>query len=236
MRQDLSDVLIVFDLDGTLVDTAPDLIGALNHVLALHGVAQVAPASVRHLVGRGVAALLDHGYRSAGKSFDPADHGLVQQVISRYRDSIADESRAFPGAEAALHALAEAGASFGICTNKPTHLAIKLLDELALSRHFRAIVGSELGRARKPDPRHLAETIAACGHGGARIVMVGDSIDDIAAAHAYGVPSIAVRFGYLDRPADDLGADRVIDGFDELFDAVVDLLARHPPIAARAGG
>lgn len=227
LTYNFADLLVVFDLDGTLVDTAPDLLTALNQVLVEESLPPVAAGDVRHLMGHGAAALLAYGHMAAGHEWNYHSQAhCVERLIAIYRDGIALHSRLFPGAEAMLDELARRKVRLAICTNKPTYLARKLLDELGLSARFSAIVGSELGQPRKPDPKHLCMTIEAAGHLGARVVMVGDSTNDIDAARGCGVPSIAVRFGYLDRPVEELGADVIIDNFDQLASAITDLFGK----------
>lgn len=234
MTFDFADLLVVFDLDGTLVDTAPDLLSALNQVLLEEGLPAVAVEQVRHLMGHGAAALLAYGHMAAGREWNHQSQAhCVERLISIYRDSIAVDSRLFPGADAMLDDLERRNVRFAVCTNKPTYLARKLLDELGLAPRFSAIVGSELGQPRKPDPKHLRMTIEAAAHLGARVVMVGDSTNDIEAALGCGVPSIAVRFGYLDRPVEDLGADVIIDSFDQLASAITELFGKTADLDAK---
>ena len=219
----LSGATIAFDLDGTLVDTAPDLVGALNSLLGEESLPHLPLASARLMVGRGARALIERGFAVAGAHLDPAvTPDLVARFVTIYRARIADESRPFDGVEAALDSLAGAGAALCVCTNKPTDLSITLLDALGMSGRFVAIVGADRAPAPKPDPRHLLAAIAAAGGQPGRALMVGDSISDTEAARAAAVPSIVVSFGYTDIALDDLGADHLIDHFDEL-----------PPLAAR---
>jgi len=219
----LAGATIAFDLDGTLVDTAPDLVGALNRLLGEEALPALPLASARLMVGRGARALIERGFAVAGAHLDPAaTPGLVERFIAIYRARIADESRPFEGVDAALTSLAGAGATLCVCTNKPTDLSIALLDALGMTRRFAAIVGPDRAPAPKPDPRHLFAAIAAAGGQPGRALMVGDSISDTAAARAAAVPSIVVSFGYTDIAPGELGADHLIDHFEEL-----------PPLAAR---
>ncbi len=229
---DLSGAAIAFDLDGTLVDTAPDLIGTLNGVLAEHGHPSLPLEASRWLVGQGARAMLERGFGAVGETLaaDRMDR-LFDRFISLYRDRIARESRPFPGVVDALDQLQQAGARLVVCTNKPTGLSCALLDALGLSQHFAAIVGPDLAGASKPDARHLAYAVEAAGGALARALMVGDSGADVGAARAAGAPVIAVSFGYTEVAARDLGADLVIDHFDQLADAARRLLnpAHGPP-------
>lgn len=213
----LKGATVAFDLDGTLVDTAPDLVGALNGVLHEQGLAALPLSVARVMVGRGARALIEQGFSAAGATLDPeAATGLVTRFIDLYRTRIARESRPFEGVEAVLDRLDAAGAVLVVCTNKRTDLSLALLDALGLTHRFVAVIGADLAPAPKPDASHLFAAIAAAGGRPSRAVMVGDSASDIGAARAAGVPSVAVSFGYTEIPAADLGADVVIDGFDAL--------------------
>lgn len=217
---------IAFDLDGTLVETAPDLIGTLNLMLVERGLPAVPLSSARHLVGYGARAMLEHGFDEAGAPYDAGDLPLlVDRFVELYRDRIADESHAFPGVEAALDELTAQGARLVVCTNKRTDLSIELLQELNLLSRFAAVVGPDAVSRRKPDPAHLIEAIRKGGGDPARAVMVGDSMNDVIPARAAGVPVIGVTFGYTETPAAEFGADAVIDHFDQLPNAVTQLLA-----------
>ena len=217
MPPDLSGATVVFDLDGTLVDTAPDLIGALNVVLGERGLAPVPVEAARHLVGRGGRVLLQRGFADAGAQMPEGEaDALFARFLDAYRARIAQDSRPYPGVEAALDALAHAGARLAVCTNKPGEYARLLLDALDLSRRFAAVVGADEVAARKPDPRHLLDTVARAGGEAARALMVGDSEADALAARGAAAPVVLVSFGYTETPAAELGADAVIDGFDAL--------------------
>ncbi|HTI67358.1 MAG TPA: HAD-IA family hydrolase [Caulobacteraceae bacterium] len=209
--------VVAFDLDGTLVETAPDLIGALNVVLAERGLPGLPVAAARVLVGGGARSLVRKGFLAAGGRLDEAEvGGLAARYIEVYRTRIASESRPFPGVEAALDVLAAAGATLAVCTNKRTDLSVALLEALGLSGRFAAVIGADLAPAAKPDPRHFLHAIEAAGGDPAWALMVGDSLADVASAQGAGSPAVVVSFGYTDVPAGDLGADAVIDHFDEL--------------------
>ncbi len=214
---DLRGAVIAFDLDGTLVETAPDLIGALNIVLGEQGLAHVPLASARNLVGRGARKLIERGFAEAGRPLDEAQiGGLVARFIEAYATRIASESRPFPGLIDALDELLAAGAVLCVCTNKRTDLSVALLDALHLTPRFVAVIGADRAPKAKPDPSHVLAAIAAAGGDPAFALMVGDSANDVDAAKAANVPVVAVTFGYTDTPAAELGADAVIDRFDEL--------------------
>jgi phosphoglycolate phosphatase len=207
----------VFDLDGTLVDTAPDLIGTLNFLLAREGVAPLALAQARGMIGQGARALISRGFEASGAKLDGASLSrLFDDFIAHYRGRIADESRAFDGVTEALEALAAADARLAVCTNKPTDLSIALLEALGMAGRFAAIVGADRASAPKPSAAHLLETLALAGGRPERAVMVGDSISDAGAARAAGAALVLVSFGYTDTPAAELGADVLIDHFNEL--------------------
>ena len=208
---------VIFDLDGTLVDTSPDLTAALNAVLAAAGRKPLPEIEVRHLVGRGARVLIERGMAATG---EPADEALVpklfQDFLDYYGAHIADGSKPFPGAEKAVRRLAAAGHPLGICTNKPEALSFKLMDALRLRSLFPVILGADSQPYRKPDPRHLLDTIAKLGGDRRDAVLVGDSETDVKTARAAGVPIVLVSFGYTEIPVRELGADAVIDHFDRL--------------------
>ncbi len=221
----LKGATIVFDLDGTLVDSAPDLVGTLNFLLAEKGVAALPMAEARDMIGRGARALISQGYAAAGIAItDERLDALFVDFIAHYEGRIADESTIFPGVLEALDQLSAAGARLAVCTNKRTGLSVQLLQALGFADRFAAIVGADSAPAAKPDPRHLTTAIAAAGGVVGRSVMVGDSISDAGAARAAGVALVLVSFGYTETPADQLGADVLIDHYDALVGACVGLL------------
>jgi phosphoglycolate phosphatase len=223
----LTGATIAFDLDGTLVDTAPDLVGALNTLLRQESLPDLPLASARLLVGRGAKALIERGFAVAGAHLEPARiPSLFDRFIELYLARIADESRPYEGVEPTLDALAAAGASLCVCTNKLTDLSLALLDALGMTQRFAAVVGADLAPAAKPDPRHLFAAIAAAGGHHGRALMVGDSISDVSAARAASVPSVVVSFGYTETPAAELGADYLIDDFAALPAVAAKVLAR----------
>jgi phosphoglycolate phosphatase len=223
--------VVAFDLDGTLADTAPDLAASLNHALAALGRRTVPPEAVRHLVGHGARALLRRGLAARG----PAPETLVEEgfpiFIDYYSAHICDGTRPYPGVEAALDAIEGAGAKIAVCTNKPEGLTHALLRALGWEERFAAVVGGDTLPLRKPDPAPLFEAIARAG--GGRAAFVGDSITDADTARAAKLPFVAVSFGFRDRPVEELGADAVIDSFDELLPALRQLSRSCP--AAREG-
>ncbi len=216
---------IAFDLDGTLVDTAPDLVRALNEAIVPAGLAPVPLAAVRAMVGRGARALILRAHERAGVA-EP-DAGALQarldHFLHSYREGIADQSAPFEGVEAALDALLGAGAELSVCTNKPSWLAIPLLDAVGLKDRFVRIIGPEDAPAKKPDPRHLETALG--GAADRACVLVGDSEPDVLAAKGAGAWSVVFEDGYSEKPAGALGADRLFRSFDDLPGALAELIA-----------
>ncbi|HYC74583.1 HAD-IA family hydrolase [Brevundimonas sp.] len=232
-EQDLDGWTIAFDLDGTLVETAPDLIGTLNRLLAQHDLPAVPLEGARHLIGWGAIALLKRGFEAAGAEWDEAaSPALLQAFLADYVAHIADESTAYPGAIEALDQLAARGAILCVATNKPTDLAVALFRAIGLEDRFASICGPQSVSARKPDAAHIREAVQQAGGDPARAIMVGDSITDLDAARATGVPCILTTFGYTDTPAAELGADALIDHFDALPAAVERLIGVQAPLRA----
>ena len=220
--------LLVLDLDGTLVDTAEDLIATLNIVLTAEGLRPMSRADAGSLLGAGARAMIERGYRLAGASLDAATlDRLFATFLPIYEGRIAEASRPFPGALAALDRFAAAGWKLAVCTNKLEGLSRRLLDELALTARFATVCGGDTFPMRKPDAGHLLGTIARAGGDPATTVMVGDSATDVNAARNAGVPVVGVTFGYTDAPVASFGPDAVIDHFDDLWDAVASLAARR---------
>jgi phosphoglycolate phosphatase len=217
---------IVFDLDGTLVDTAPDLIDTLNAILGRHHVAPVEFDQARTMIGAGVKPLLQRALASKGLRPAPAEiDAMFTEYLKLYAEHIADRSRPFPGLPGALDALSAQGCRLAVCTNKLEWLSVRLLDALGLSSRFVAICGQDTFTMRKPDPDMLRLTIARAGGDTGHAVMVGDSMTDVATARAAGIPVVAVDFGYTETPPHELGADRLISHFDALPEAVRQLVS-----------
>jgi phosphoglycolate phosphatase len=232
----MSHPIIAFDLDGTLVDTAPDLIATLNIVFADRGIPPVGYDEARTMIGGGVKALLERGLAAQGMPYTPTDlEELFTVYLERYAAHIADHSRPFPGLLPALDQLSAQGFRFAVCTNKLEWLSVRLLDALKLSSRFEAICGQDTFGMAKPDPEMLRRTVLQAGGSLADAVMVGDSATDIDTARAAGVPVIAVDFGYTQTPVALLGPDRIISHFDELAAAVDILLGlRASPAPSKA--
>ncbi len=218
--------LIVFDLDGTLADTAGDLIGALNFILAQEGLPPTPLAEARALLGAGARALIARGLDLNGVAVStPKLDDMFHAFLAYYESRIAQESRLYPGVVAALDALEARGARFAVCTNKIEHPARLLLRKLDVAERFAFICGQDTFGVAKPDPKPLLETIARAGGLTRNALMVGDSKTDIATAKAAGVPVVAVDFGYSERPVAEYSPDRVISHFDELPAVAAALLA-----------
>ena len=217
--------IAVFDLDGTLAETAGDLIGTLNVLMKREGLAELPLSQARGLIGAGAKALIRRGFEAEGRALTPEDHDrLFDAFIAHYGDHLADTSHLYPGVVEALDALEASGFRLAVCTNKYEGQSVELLRILGIGHRFAAICGRDTFPQFKPDPRHLAGTIAQAGGDPARAVMVGDSRTDIDTAKAAGIPVVAVTFGYTDRPVAELGPDRVIEHFAQLFEAVGDLV------------
>jgi phosphoglycolate phosphatase len=223
---------IIFDLDGTLVDTAPDLVDTLNRLLISEGLDTVPFDEARPMIGGGARKLIERGLAVQGRSCAKADvDHLYETFVAHYAEHIADRSRPFPELVDALDDLASRGCRFAVCTNKLEWLSVRLLDALGLSERFAAICGQDTFGVQKPHPDIVHATLRRAGGSAAEAIMVGDSETDIATARAAGIPVIAVDFGYTDRPVATFGPDRIISRFGQLPGAVMDLLA---PPAGRA--
>ena len=208
----------IFDLDGTLVDTAPDIIDALNRTLSDLGLTPVDDATGRSFIGGGARKLVaDAMAKSGGRtaSEDEIDAAYAR-FIGYYTENSAVRSTLYPGVREALDTLAEAGLSMGVCTNKPHDLSLDVLDAFGLHKYFRAVVGGDALPERKPAAGHLLETARRTAPEFQRAIMIGDSPTDVAAARNAGIPVVVVNYGYTVTPAEDLGADAVIADMREL--------------------
>lgn len=214
---------IVFDLDGTLVDTAEDLVAALNFVLAGEGIAPVTVQSALGMIGSGARVMIERAHVAAGRPVTDAGlDAMLKAFLAHYDEHIADHSRPYPGTVAALDRFRDAGWTLAVCTNKTERPARLLLRLVELDGYFATISGQDTYGVRKPDPRHLTETILTAGGDPANAIMVGDSRTDVETAVAANIPVVAVSFGYgpfLDTPP----PTRLIDRYDDLFDAVASI-------------
>jgi phosphoglycolate phosphatase len=214
---------LIFDLDGTLADTAPDLLAATNAVLAARGRPKLDLDHLRHMVGFGAVALITQAMAASGA---PAAEGdmpaLVEIFLDHYRRHIADGTRLFPGVPETLAALKQDGARLGVLTNKPQELTDLLLPRLGIGEMFSAVYGAGRKPYTKPDPRIFRDVVAELSGAGAA-VMIGDSITDLNTARAASAPCILMSYGFTPVPAKELGADAVLDEFGQLPQALRDL-------------
>ncbi|WP_099866134.1 HAD family hydrolase [Pararhizobium haloflavum] len=221
--------LVIFDLDGTLVDTGHDLLDSLNHTIGTIGMAPIALSDLDHLVGQGARAMIGRAFALRAAPLSQAENDrLLAVFLDHYEAGMPGKSKPFPGLIDAMALFDAAGFTMAVCTNKTEALSRQLLDALRLTPRFRAIVGGDSLAYRKPDGRHILGTVEKAGGVAERSVMIGDSINDIEAARDAGVRSIGVPFGYTDVPIHDLKPDHVIDHFDQLTpELVLQLLDRQ---------
>jgi phosphoglycolate phosphatase len=216
-------IALIFDLDGTLVDTAPDLLNALNTILVREGRLPVQVPDLRHLVGFGSKVMIDEAFKMTGDPVDPARlDSLIDAYIAEYSSHIADASRSYPGVVETLEALKAEGARMGVLTNKPQELTDLLMSKLGLDKYFAAIFGQGRRPYIKPDARIFQDVVREIG--GPSALMIGDSVTDVQTARAAGAPVILVSYGYTPEPARTLGADIVVDEFRAVPGAVRRLL------------
>jgi phosphoglycolate phosphatase len=212
--------IIGFDLDGTLVDTSGDLTAAVNHLLESVDRPLLSPETVKQYIGGGAKLMLQQGLEATGGIPDNDFKPLYRQMLAYYEANVSVHSRPFDGALAVLDALDDMGVRYAVVTNKFESLAVKLLTDLNLAHRMGCILGADsLGKENaKPSGAPIFEMIKRCG--GGRAAYIGDSIYDMMAAKNASVPSVAVSFGFLHGPVEDMGADAVIDHFDELLDCL----------------
>jgi phosphoglycolate phosphatase len=226
--------LVIFDLDGTLIDTAPDLVASLNHTIAAADLAPVTYEDLTHLVGQGARVMIRRAFQLRGRPVEDLDvEPLLARFLAFYKQEMPGASKPYPGVVDALDRLTEAGMAIAVCTNKLEELAVPLMETLGLADRFSVMTCGDTFPVRKPDARHILGTIERAGGDPSNSVMIGDSINDILAARNAGVPSIAVTFGYSDVPVATLDPGHVIDQFSELtVDLVERLIDRHRLAAA----
>ena len=216
---------IVFDLDGTLIDTAPDLVESLNYTIAARDLAPVSYEDLTHLVGQGARVMIQRAFALRGAPItDDEIPALLDRFIAHYEAGMPGKSRPYPGLIEALERLKAAGYILAVCTNKMERLALPLLERLHLTGYFTAIAGGDTFAFRKPDPAHILATAERAGGNAGKVLMIGDSINDILAARNGNIPSIAVPFGYSDVAVEELGASYIIGHFDELTVELVEHL------------
>ncbi len=207
---------VLFDLDGTLIDSLPDLAAAVNRLLAEEGRAPLPPDEVKVMVGDGAGTLVARAFAARGGLPGPDVAPYLARFLADYEPRAAEMTRPWPGVVETLQRLKAAGLKLAVCTNKPSRATGEILAALGLAEYFDAVVGGDDAPALKPDPAHLHETLRRLSAAADEAVMVGDSANDVLAAKAAGVPAVVVSFGYCRGPAADLGADVVIDDFREL--------------------
>ena len=209
--------IVVFDLDGTIADTAPDLIDAANAALASEGFGPAPAAAIKSGVGYGAKAMLQSGIAALGRETGTEQlQRLAGKLIAHYEENIAGKTKLFPGFIGAADSLRLAGARLLLCTNKRERLTMPLLSALGIGSLFDAIACGDTFPYHKPDPRHISDLVQLAGGELAAAIMVGDSEADASAARGAGIPFVAVSFGYAAVSAAELGADAVMDHFGEL--------------------
>lgn len=225
-RPALENWTIAWDLDGTLVESAPDLVRVLNIILSEEGLPPAPYADARNFVGHGAKALLRRAFGHFGQPTS-SDHldAMTLRFLDYYAANIAQETQCFPGIVATLDGLAGHGAVHAVCTNKRTDLSVQLLDALTISEKFSAIIGADTASRRKPDAAHLIETVAAAGGALSHTIMVGDSRTDADTAQAAGTPFVLVSFGYAGEALETIPHDALAYSADEIAAACLRLAA-----------
>ena len=207
--------IVGFDLDGTLIDTSGDLAAAVNHAIGTVGLAPFPVPDIRPFVGQGARVMLDRALAASDAQDDALLAQLLPVLLDYYQANLSARSVPYPGLLDAMDALAAAGVTLAICTNKAERFALPLMHQLGLSHRFASIVGGDTVGVGKPDPAPIHAMIERAG--GGRTIFIGDTINDIAGARNAGVASVAVSFGFLDGPVEELQADAIIHHFDELL-------------------
>jgi phosphoglycolate phosphatase len=217
--------ILVFDLDGTLADTAPDLLSSLNHCLTLENIEPVDAATLKSYVGHGARVMLERAFSARRRPLPVEKLDTLQAVFfEHYRKEMPGKSKLYPGVKRVMDEFAGKGFLLAICTNKLESMSVRLLEGLGVAERFAAICGGDTFPYRKPDPRHLFDTIAHAGGAADRSVMIGDSRTDIDTAKAAGIPVIAVDFGYSDRHVREFEPSRIISHFDEITPELIENL------------
>ncbi len=220
--------ILVFDLDGTFAHTAPDLLDSLNHCLAQVDLPNVNPKDLMRFVGHGGKVMIERAMAAKGRTVDASQlDKMMANFLAHYVDNMPGNTAPYPGVLTAMERFSDAGYIHAICTNKFEGMSKTLLNGLALADRFEVICGQDTFAWKKPDARHLLETIKAAGGDRDHAIMIGDSVTDIDTAKAAGIPVIAVDFGYSDRPVAEYEPSHIISHFDELTLTLVErLLAR----------
>lgn len=213
--------LIIFDLDGTLANTAPDLLGTLARITKPYDLPPLGMDQFGQIIGHGAKAMITRAFEINDKKLDNETLELLfKHFLQDYSVNIANETTLFDGVIEAMNTLEENGYSFALCTNKTESMARLLLEELGVTKRFKSITGGDTFEFRKPDARHLEETAKLAGFAISDAIMIGDSATDINAALNSNIPSVVVTFGYSDLPIKDLGATEIINSFSELTKAI----------------
>ena len=207
--------IVGFDLDGTLLDTSGDLAAAVNYAIATDGRPPFPVDAIRPFVGKGAKVMLERALTASGGYDEALLARMLPTLLDYYEQNLAIHSVPYPGLMGAMEALDRAGVKLAICTNKAERFTIPLLHQIGLSERFVSVIGGDTLGVAKPDPAPIHEMIARAG--GGRTIFLGDTINDIAGARNAGIPGVAVSFGFLDGPVEQLEADAVIDHFDELM-------------------
>jgi phosphoglycolate phosphatase len=207
--------IVGFDLDGTLLDTSGDLAAAVNYAIATDGRPPFPVDAIRPFVGKGAKVMLERALTASGGYDESLLAKMLPVLLDYYEQNLAIHSIPYPGLMEAMTALEETGIKLAICTNKAERFTIPLLHQIGLSDRFCSVVGGDTLGVAKPDPAPIHEMIARAG--GGRTIFLGDTINDIAGARNARIPSIAVSFGFLDGPVEELEADAIIHHFDELL-------------------
>jgi len=206
---------VVFDLDGTLIDSAPDIAHALNRAAERRGIEPFPLDQVKEMIGGGVPQLVGRALRARGLPGDGL-MPLVEEFIALYRENLTTNTTIYEGGRELLAQLHSEGRRLGICTNKNHELTVGILQQLDLLKYFGSVLGEREGRPRKPDPAPLLEVVAELGASPQNALMAGDSEADVACARAAKMPVLVVGFGYSRIAPEALGADAVISTLSDL--------------------
>ena len=218
---------VIYDLDGTLIDSAKDMQVAVSRVLADHGLPAVTEDDVRIFMGQGSKVTMNKAFTKYGKTLDDAALSAVTAEFVRYYEADpVSHTQAFSGVSEVVACFDTLGLKQGVCTNKFERPSRMILEHLKLMPPIADLAGADTFPVRKPDPKHILMLVERMGGRADRAVMVGDSIHDVEAAHAAGLPAVLVSWGYTDRPANELGAEAVIERFDALPQALEQLASR----------
>jgi phosphoglycolate phosphatase len=212
---------VLFDLDGTLVDSVPDLTAAVNALLATEDKPALGVADVRAMIGNGIMKLVERAFAARGDALaGDALAAMTDRMMDIYAQNLTGGTTLLPGADTIVTAYARAGVKIGVVTNKPEAFSRSIIEHFGLSPYVHVVVGGDSGPTRKPAPDMLLHALDQLGVGKHRALMIGDSPADIDAAKAVPMPSIAVRGGYTTVPVEELGADIVIDSLNEVPQAI----------------